>query len=151
MFFPKLGELVTQLECVLCPCATWLWHDDIIKWKHFPRNWPFHRSRWFPRTKASDAELWCFFDLSLNKRLSKQSLGWWFETQSRPLWRHCNEEGLSVRLRVWPIKDFTDSKSFSLYLPVSNYTITKNCPWNYQTTHCLSVIHFCDCSNLIKQ
>ena len=27
-----------------------------------------------------------FFDL--NKRLSKQSWGWWFETPSRPLWRH---------------------------------------------------------------
>ena len=39
-------------------------HDDVIKWKHFPRYWPFvrgiHRSRWIPRTKASDAELWCF-------------------------------------------------------------------------------------------
>ena len=39
-------------------------HDDVIKWKHFPRNWPFvrgiHRSRWIPRTKAIDAELWCF-------------------------------------------------------------------------------------------
>ena len=39
-------------------------HDDVIKWKHFPRNWPFvwgiHRSRWIPRTKASEAELWCF-------------------------------------------------------------------------------------------
>ena len=38
-------------------------HDDVIKWKHFPRNWPFvrgiHRSRWIPHTKASDAELWC--------------------------------------------------------------------------------------------
>ena len=31
-----------------------------------------------------------FFDLRLNKRLSKQSLGWWFETLSRPLWRHRN-------------------------------------------------------------
>ena len=33
-------------------------------WKHFPRYWHFvrgiHRSRWIPRTKASDAELWCF-------------------------------------------------------------------------------------------
>ena len=46
--------------------------------------------RWIPRTKASDAELWCFFDLRLNKRLSKQSWGWCFETLSRPLWRHCN-------------------------------------------------------------
>ena len=39
-------------------------HDDVIKWKHFPCYWPFvrgiHRSRWIPRTKASDAELWCF-------------------------------------------------------------------------------------------
>ena len=30
-----------------------------------------------------------FFD-RLNKRLSKQSWGWGFETLSRPLWRHCN-------------------------------------------------------------
>ena len=40
-------------------------HDDVIKWKHFPRNWPFvrgiHRSRWIPHTKASDVELWCLF------------------------------------------------------------------------------------------
>ena len=42
-------------------------------------------------TKASDAELWCFFfDLRLNKRLSKQWWGWWFEMPSRPLWRHCS-------------------------------------------------------------
>ena len=27
----------------------------------------------------------------LNRRLSKQSWGWWFETPSRPLWRHCND------------------------------------------------------------
>ena len=31
-----------------------------------------------------------FFDLHLNKRLSKQSWGWWFETLSCPFWRHCN-------------------------------------------------------------
>ena len=37
-------------------------HDDVIKWKHFPRYWPFVRGihRWIPHTKASDAELWCF-------------------------------------------------------------------------------------------
>ena len=29
-----------------------------------------------------------FFDLHLNKRLSKQSWGWWFEAPSRLLWRH---------------------------------------------------------------
>ena len=40
-------------------------HGDVIKWKHFPRYWPFVREftgpRWITRTKASDAELWCFF------------------------------------------------------------------------------------------
>ena len=68
-------------------------HDDVIKWNHFPRYWPFvrglHRSRWIPRTKASDAELWCF--LRLNKRLGKQLWGWWFETPPWSLWRHCND------------------------------------------------------------
>ena len=32
-----------------------------------------------------------FFDLSLNKWLSKQSWGWWFETPSRSLWCHRND------------------------------------------------------------
>ena len=69
-------------------------HDDVIKWNHFPHYWPFvrgiHRSRWIPRTKASDAEFDVFFDLRLNKRLSKQPWGWWFETPSWSLWRQCN-------------------------------------------------------------
>ena len=46
--------------------------------------------RWISHTKASDAELWCFFYLCPNERLSKQSWGWWFGTLSSPLWRHCN-------------------------------------------------------------
>ena len=39
-------------------------HDDVIKWKHFRVTGPlwgeFTGPRWIPRTKASDAELWCF-------------------------------------------------------------------------------------------
>ena len=50
----------------------------------------FAGHRWIPHTKASDAELWCFL-WRLNKRLSKQLWGRWFETQSRPLYRHCND------------------------------------------------------------
>ena len=37
-----------------------------------------------------------FFDLRLNKRLSKHSWGWWFETLSCPLWRQCNESCLDI-------------------------------------------------------
>ena len=40
-----------------------------------------------PVTRSFDI----FFDLCLKKRLSKQSWRWWFETLSRPLWRHYNE------------------------------------------------------------
>ena len=58
----------------------------------------FTGPRWIPHTKASDAELWCFFYLRLNKRLSKQWWGWWFETLSRPLWRHRNAQCMTSLL-----------------------------------------------------
>ena len=48
-----------------------------------PGEFPAQR----PVTRSFDV----FSDLRLNTPLSKQSWGWWFETPSRPLWRHCNE------------------------------------------------------------
>ena len=52
---------------------------------------PFTGHRWIPRTTASDVLGFdVFFDLRMNKRLSKQSRGWWFETLLGSLWRHCN-------------------------------------------------------------
>ena len=47
-------------------------HDDVIKWKHFPRYWPFVRGIHLahgPVTRSFDV----FFVLRLNIRLSKQS------------------------------------------------------------------------------
>ena len=41
-------------------------------------------------TRSFDA----FLDLCLNKCLSKQSWGWWFEMPSRSLWHHCDDEWL---------------------------------------------------------
>ena len=69
-----------------------LFHD-VIKRKHFLRYWLFvwriHRTGELPSqrpvTRSFDV-----FDLHLHKRLSKQSWGWWFETPSCSLWRHCN-------------------------------------------------------------
>ena len=60
----------------------------------------FTGHRWFPRTKASHAELW-YFSRRLNKRLSKQSCGWWFETPSRPFWRHCNVKFKHTYAAYW--------------------------------------------------
>ena len=47
-----------------------------------PGEFPTQR----PVTRSFDV----YFDLRPNKRLSKQSWGWWFEPQSRPLWHHRN-------------------------------------------------------------
>ena len=47
-----------------------------------PGEFPAQR----PVTRSFDV----FFDLHLNKRLSWQSRGWWFETLSCPLWHQCN-------------------------------------------------------------
>ena len=54
-----------------------------------PGEFPAQR----PVTRSFDV----FFDLRLNKPLSKQSWGWWFETLSSPLWRHSNDRS---RFRV---------------------------------------------------
>ena len=70
-------------------------HDDVIKWEHFsvllafcavnsPVTGEFPSQR--PVTRSFDV----FFDLSLNKRLNKQSRRRWFETPSRS-WRHSKE------------------------------------------------------------
>ena len=44
-----------------------------------------------PVTRSFDV----FFDLRLNKRLSKQLRRRWFETPSRSLWRYCNDRILT--------------------------------------------------------
>ena len=45
----------------------------------------------FPAQRPVTRSLELFFDLCLNKRLSKQSWGWWFDTPSRSSWCHCND------------------------------------------------------------
>ena len=69
-------------------------HDDVIKWKHFPRHWPFvrgiHRSPVnSPHKGQWRRTLMSYLICALNKPLSK-----WFETPSRSLWRHCNFIGM---------------------------------------------------------
>ena len=70
-------------------------HDDVIKWKHFPRYWPFvrgiHRSPVnSPHNGQQRGVFGVFFKLRLNQLFSKQWRRRWFETPSRSLRRHCN-------------------------------------------------------------
>ena len=59
----------------------------------------FTGHRWIPRTKASDALM--FSLICLNKQLWKQSWGWWFETPSLSLWRHCNERNWLIMASIY--------------------------------------------------
>ena len=58
----------------------------------------------FPTQRPVTRSFDVFFDLRLNKRLSKHSWGWWFETLSRPLWRHYSDSCynmISCSIMVW--------------------------------------------------
>ena len=73
------------------PCMSW-WRHQMVTFSALlaicagnspvPGEFPTQR----PVTRSFDV----FFDLRLNKQLSKQSWGWWLETLSRPMWRHRN-------------------------------------------------------------
>ena len=74
--------------------------DNVIKWKQFPRHWPFVRviHRWIRRTNPVTRSFDVFFYRRPNVPLSQQRWGWWFDTSLCPLWRHYIEQLL---LRVW--------------------------------------------------
>ena len=58
----------------------------------------------FPTQRSVTRSFGVFFDLRLNKRLSKQPWGWWFETPSWSLWRQCYEQsGLAQALAMTAI------------------------------------------------
>ena len=85
----------------------------------------------FPTQRPVTRSFGDFFDLRLNKRLSKQSWGWWFETLSRSLWRHRND---SWQLHVAWLTIFivitNNSTTLKIYYKVHNVAIWHNILWN---------------------
>ena len=55
-----------------------------------PLSGEFTAQRWIPSQRPVTRSFGVSFVLRMNKRLSKQSRRWWFETPSRSLWHHCN-------------------------------------------------------------
>ena len=104
--------------------------DDVIKWKHFRAAGPLSAS--------SDAELWCFFDLCLNKRLSKQLWGWWFGTPSRSLWRHCND---THQWAVWLTLHIKDMHN-QFHPSISIYICILQLYWNTQLKYHYHIYFF---------
>ena len=68
----------------------------------------------FPSQRPVTQSFDVFLDLRLDTRLSKQWWGWWFETPSRSLWRHCN---VYLSFNV-----LTRNKTCNTYMKVSNPT-----------------------------
>ena len=125
----RYAALMTSLTCILYWClSSWcmsLCSDSRVPCRqngmttssngnNFRVTGPlcgeFTGHRWIPLTKGSEAELWCFLDLRLNKRLSKQLRRWWFDTTLRSLWRHHNDLSKIIR---WP--DALDGRSATVY------------------------------------
>ena len=89
-----------------------------------PLCWEFTGHRLIPLTKARDAGLWSalIFDLRLNKRLSKQSWGWLFETSPRPLLRHRNVDPVSCSIYT----ELTINDTFQITLKCSIWSEIRN-------------------------
>ena len=69
----------------------------------------------FPSQRPVTGNFDVFFDLRPNKRLSKQSWGWCFETPSRPLCRHCN----GIPVISWLLICLNNSRAFADNPPIS--------------------------------
>ena len=102
------------------------YHDDVIKWRHFPYYCGFvrrlHRSPVnSPRKGQWRGALMFSLTWALNKRSSKQLWDWWFETPSRSLCHHCND---SINARYVIYATWIATISFTYCIPVK-------LPWIY--------------------
>ena len=88
----------------------------------------------FPAQRPVTRSFGVFFDLRLNKRLSKQCWCWWFETPSSSLWPHCNEFGHCLGTR-----NHNEALNGSIHL---KYAI------HHQRWHCFVIFYiFCNLWN----
>ena len=96
-----------------------------------PGEFPAQR----PVTRSFDV----FFDLRPNKRLSKQSWGWWSETPSSSLWRHRNAKR-TFHVRLY--EHFRDIQNLDLTKPLGRHCTLPNCTLdvNHITSHILAFI-----------
>ena len=79
-----------------------------------------------PVTRSFDV----FLDLRLNQRLGKQWWGWWFETPSSSLWRHCNEHcqfqdilSSACRWKIWNKGHIFNSKKEPFTFRISTMNV----------------------------
>ena len=111
----------------------------------------FTGHRWLPAQRPVTRSFDVFFDLLLNKHLSKQSLGWWFQTPSCPLWCHCNVSihvtDCTCILPSWKLmihmqaEDMWAGSNIFTLLPVLMWVARFHCSYAI-VRHLLSVWHW---------
>ena len=89
-----------------------LWHDDVIKWKHFPRYWPFvnspHKGQW------RGAFMFSFICAWTN--------GWENNRDAGDLRRHHAQYGVAV-MDFSTLRWYNELKSF---IVVDKYVFSRN-------------------------
>ena len=103
-------------------CRQWSrTHDDVIKWKHFPRYWPFVPvTGEFPSQRPVTRSFDVFFDLRLNKR-------WVNNRDAGDLRRHCAHYDVIVMSLHGSTPPSDDSKHRLMYIfkNKSSYIVCK--------------------------
>ena len=94
---PQLSQMEhNRLGLMLCPSSWWRHQMEIFSALLVLCVGNSPVTGVFPSQRPVTRSFCVFIDLRLNKRLSKQSWGSWFETPSWSLWRQCN-----VRCPPW--------------------------------------------------
>ena len=100
----------------------------------------------FPSQRPVTRSFDVFFDLRLNKRLSKQSWDWWFETPSWSSWRHRNDK-IHIIVRMGILKKLLNPLNLHLCLCVRVCLCIdeKFSPVWYSDVHFTNTIFLCFC------
>ena len=108
----------------------------------------------FPAQRPVTQSFDVFFDLCLNKQLSKCLWGWWFGTPSCSLWHHCNEKShsylhsISCLMQSWH-KNFP----FLASIPILSDlwpTVLHNSPLRWKATLNIQGHHFQSTTNAVR-
>ena len=126
-------------------CYILLWLDIARWWRHQMKTFSSLLALYegnpsvtggFPSQRPVTRSFVVFFDLHLNKRLSKQSISRWFETPSCSLWRHCNGirviiDNISTTIASSDVKNLMIpySKLYKSKVKCSGLTALSNIPF----------------------
>ena len=102
----------------------------------------FTGHRWIPRTRPVTRSFDVFFDLRLNKRLSKQSRDRWSETPPRSLWRQSNDMTFTNWYNERSVRRHAGHKAFQAFYGDLHPFIQQSLPPLIQVL--IGIIHISD-------